>query len=171
MHKNRSAFTLIELLVVIAITAVLLAIGIPNYMSARERARDAKKKQELLQLANALRLYYNDYKTYPTAPSSGMNITGCGLDGATACPGTCSNIHFGAGGTTGCDTVYMKKLPDYSGTAFASLRYYQVNSGADFCLKWPLENRGDSDMATTQARCASLCTNMCMSTDYCVCSE
>jgi len=39
----KKAFTLIELLVVIAIIGMLSALFLPNFMGARERARDAKE--------------------------------------------------------------------------------------------------------------------------------
>ena len=59
--KNVSrGFSLIELLVVIAITAALIAVALPNFVGARERARDVKRKAEMAELRNALRLYYND---------------------------------------------------------------------------------------------------------------
>lgn len=56
---------MVELLVVISIIATLTAILLPNFMGARERARDAQKKQDLGAIKNALRLYYNDNQSYP----------------------------------------------------------------------------------------------------------
>lgn len=61
----KKAFTLIELLVAISIIATLTAILLPNFMGARQRARDASKKADLDSLKNGLRLYYNDNQTYP----------------------------------------------------------------------------------------------------------
>ncbi|MBU2051903.1 type II secretion system GspH family protein [Patescibacteria group bacterium] len=64
MRKNKG-FTLIELIVVISIIGVLASLIINNLNEARSRSRDAKRKQELSGLKTALRLYYNDYQTYP----------------------------------------------------------------------------------------------------------
>ena len=50
-------FSLLELLVVIAIIAVILAVAVANFVGARQRARDVRKKAELTQLKSALRLY------------------------------------------------------------------------------------------------------------------
>lgn len=49
-----------ELLIAIGIMGTLMAILLPNFMGARERARDAQKLQDMGAIKNALRLYYND---------------------------------------------------------------------------------------------------------------
>lgn len=64
-ERSRRGFTLIELIVVISIIGVLSTLIINNLNDARARARDTKRKQELSSLKTALRLYYNDYQTYP----------------------------------------------------------------------------------------------------------
>ena len=77
-EKSRAGFSLIELLAVMAIIAVLTGILLPNYMGARERARDAKKMQELNTIKTALRMYYNDNQNYPAG--SGVTL-GTGFTG------------------------------------------------------------------------------------------
>ncbi|MBU1130103.1 type II secretion system GspH family protein [Patescibacteria group bacterium] len=64
--KKRNGFTLIELLVSMFVIALLSSLLLPNFMGARERARDASKKQDLDSTRNALRIYYNDHQAYPT---------------------------------------------------------------------------------------------------------
>lgn len=172
----KKGFSLIELLVVIAITAVLTAIALPNFLSARERARDAKRKQEMNEMKNALRLYYNDKQFYPTAANGGIGklnyISGCGLEGDTLCPCTSTeqNADFAAG--VGCATVYMKRFP----SEFGSRIYYaQFDSGNDFCLKASLENAADPDILTSRCRCATACgianCTTATGTDYYVCAD
>lgn len=63
--KIKQAFTLVELLVVIAIISVLVTIISGGFRSAQARGRDAQRKSELKQIANALELYYSDYHKYP----------------------------------------------------------------------------------------------------------
>ena len=46
-YYNKSGFTLVELLVSISIISLMLAFLLPNFMGARERARDAQKKEDL----------------------------------------------------------------------------------------------------------------------------
>lgn len=147
--KYNAGFTLIELLVVIAVMALLLAVAVPNYLGARERARDAKKKQELVEMKKALRMYYNDFQSYPST--------------LTACSPT---VDFASG--TGCETVYMKKFPaDFGG----AIEYF-LSSSDDFCLTATLENASDTDIADSQSRCVSACgTNCDGAMDYCACSD
>lgn len=126
MKKN--GFTLIELLVVIFIISVLTGIILPNMMSARERARDAKRKQDLEEIKTALRLYYNDNQAYPT--------------------GTIPSGEFGT------DGEYMKSVPtDPVNSGNHVYSYSQTDSGDGFLLEATLENVGDGDISRSQAQC------------------
>lgn len=168
-HRHVNGFTLVELLVSIAVIATIIGLALPNFLGARTRARDARRKGELNQLKTAVQLYYNDYKIYPPAQNGGSGkvnyIAGCGATGDALCPAGCS-VDFAAGGT-GCDVVYMTKFPGEFGS---SMFYYQRNSGADFCLKGTLENASDADIATSWTRCSGKCTGL-SGNDYAVCSE
>lgn len=87
MPNGRHGFTLVELLVSIGIIATLSAILLPNFMGAREKARDAQRIQDLGSMRSALRLYYNDKQAYPTGTatmlglgfSGYMDVTGIGF--------------------------------------------------------------------------------------------
>jgi len=58
-HRLR-AFTLIELLIVITIIGILAVALIPRIAGGPARARDAQRKTDLNQLAEALEFYAND---------------------------------------------------------------------------------------------------------------
>ena len=65
LRGRRDGFTLVELLVVIAIITVLIAIALPVYSRAKERARQTACMANLHQIAMAARMYRMDMGTYP----------------------------------------------------------------------------------------------------------
>jgi len=66
MEKGKG-FTIIELLVVIAIISILASIILPALNAARERARRISCASNLAQIAKAVMLYYEDWKSWPLA--------------------------------------------------------------------------------------------------------
>jgi prepilin-type N-terminal cleavage/methylation domain-containing protein/prepilin-type processing-associated H-X9-DG protein len=63
--QPRRAFTLVELLVVIAIIAILVVMLLPAVQSARESARRIQCKNNLKQIATAIRNYESLHKVFP----------------------------------------------------------------------------------------------------------
>ena len=74
MHKKKG-FTLIELLVVIAIIGLLATISVVALNNARARARDARRVADIKQIQTALELYLNNFGEYPSAVTSGGQIS------------------------------------------------------------------------------------------------
>lgn len=72
---GRTGFTLIELLVVIAIITVLVAIALPVFSRARQKARQTACMANLHSLAVAIRMYRMDEGHYPSAYDP---VTGAG---------------------------------------------------------------------------------------------
>lgn len=64
-NKKSFGFTLIELLVVVSIIAMLTSIVLASLSNAKMKARDTKRIQDLIQIRNALELYYSDNGAYP----------------------------------------------------------------------------------------------------------
>ena len=125
---NKKGFTLIELLVVIAIIGMLSALVVPNFMGARERARDSQRKSDLKQIQKALEMYRQDQTLYPTATSGRF--------------GTCGSS-FSSG-----STIYMNKIPC---DPLAPTPYYYSpnNTNLTFQLCACLENKADFDSSTS----------------------
>jgi prepilin-type N-terminal cleavage/methylation domain-containing protein len=65
LRARRTGFTLIELLVVIAIITLLVAIALPVFSRAREKARQTACMANLHHIAMSLRLYRMDEGAYP----------------------------------------------------------------------------------------------------------
>lgn len=65
LSRSALAFTLIELLVVISIIAVLASLSFPALKGVMESARKAQAKNDMSQIANAVKLFYTEYGRYP----------------------------------------------------------------------------------------------------------
>jgi prepilin-type N-terminal cleavage/methylation domain-containing protein len=79
--NSKKAFTLIELLVVIAIIGVLATIVLVSLSSAREKARDSRRKQDLIQMRSALLFYADNHGG--SLPTSGFGSSDGGSGWAT----------------------------------------------------------------------------------------
>ncbi len=141
----QKGFSLIELLVVIGIISILSAIAVPNFMAARERARDATRKADLKAMQSAFELYKQD-QTPPEYPASSYFSNALNSDGTGKC-------WFNGGGTgdfqDSCPsdkTIYLKKLPTDPSFTSSSHKYYYYNSTGQqtYTLEACLENKADA---------------------------
>jgi type II secretion system protein G len=71
MGHNAKSFTLIELLIVVLIIAILAAIAIPNFLEFQTRAKVARVKSDMRNIATALEAYCVDEGTYPASRMAG----------------------------------------------------------------------------------------------------
>lgn len=137
---NFSGFTLVELLVVMAILGVLITLVAGGFRSAQLRGRDAQRKSDLKQVAEALELFYDDYGIYPD--ESGGRIAACPYSpgvGGTACV-------WGEGEFTDSKTVYFKKLSQDPAPSLNYLyRIVPTSNNQKFQLFARLENTQDQD--------------------------
>ena len=58
--SRKGGFTLVELMVVVAVIAILAAIAMPQFLSAADRARNAKETADIQIIKNATQLYMID---------------------------------------------------------------------------------------------------------------
>lgn len=62
--RNEDGFTLVELMVVVLIIAILMAIAIPTFLGAREKAQDRAAQSDLRNGLTAAKVFYVDGETY-----------------------------------------------------------------------------------------------------------
>lgn len=63
---NAIGFTIVELLIVIVVIAILATISVVAYKGIQQRARDAKRLQDIQAIASAMRMSYAEKGSYPT---------------------------------------------------------------------------------------------------------
>lgn len=137
MKTNSWGFTLIELLIVIAIIGILSAVIFPNYMAARQRARDATRKSDLSQIQKAIEFYKQDNSSLLPA-----------------------SITLGVQWSHG-STIYMSKVPQDPLHDSDHSTYVYTPDGTDpalYTLCTCLENTADEDShVDTCVDCPSAC--------------
>lgn len=141
----KKAFTLIELLVVIAIIGILSSLFYPNFMAAREKARDSQRKSDLKQIQKALELYKQDRNpiVFPTSiPSASQCWTSGGV--GTTCP---------------AGTIYMNRFP-VDPSPNKSYSFAVNNNTLTYTLCACLENPADPDASPTVS--CSACGSACL---------
>ena len=88
--RDERGFTLIELMVVVMIIAILIAVGLPTYFGARERANDRAVQANVRNAFTATRIYYNESLRYTDvtadmrAVEPSLTWTAAVLDSASA---------------------------------------------------------------------------------------
>ena len=121
--RKISGFTLIELLVVVAIIGGLSALLFPNFMAARERARDTQRKSDIHQIEKALELYKQDQSpvAYPL-------------------------VFYAVGSTwSSGGVVYMNSVPGDPNRTPSDYYYWVDNTNLTYKLCACLENIADKD--------------------------
>src|SRR3954467_8982515 len=66
LGRQRNGFTLVELLVTMAIISLLVALLLPAIQSSREAARRGQCQSKVKQIALALILFHDTYRTFPS---------------------------------------------------------------------------------------------------------
>jgi type IV pilus assembly protein PilA len=69
MERDDQGFTLIELMVVVLIIAILLAMAIPTFLGARQRANDRAAQSNLRNANTNALVFYTDHQQFTEDPA------------------------------------------------------------------------------------------------------
>jgi general secretion pathway protein G len=145
-NLKKPAFTLIELLVVMTIIGVLAGLIVPNYMLARQRARDAQRKSDLKQIQNALELYKMDQDPPAYPDSSDFILDREDINSVCGLP------------LSNGEEVYIKEIPCDPQNSDSHIYVYQrdVDDSLKYTLTACLENKSDPDGKAEVGDCPNL---------------
>lgn len=76
-NNKQKGFTLIELIIVIAIIGILSSVILIGVNSAKEKARDARRKMEINQIEKALVFYAEQFGQFPNEDTCDSSIGTC----------------------------------------------------------------------------------------------
>ena len=141
--RSGRGFTLVELLVVMAILGILAVVSLANFRTSQMKGRDAQRKSDLRQIANALEAYMSDHGGYPTASNGQIKACGCkSAVQADACDWDQDEVPNLREFCDENNTVYMSKVP---GDPTGDPAYCYWSDGNSFKLYAKLENKNDPE--------------------------
>src|SRR5438067_8871137 len=74
LEHDEDGFTLIELMVVVLIIAILLAIAIPTFLGARQRAQNRAAQSNIRNAFTAEKTYYTDAQAFTSSTTQLTSI-------------------------------------------------------------------------------------------------
>jgi type IV pilus assembly protein PilA len=144
LAKDEAGFTLIELMVVVLIIAILIAIAIPTFLGARERAQDRGAQSNVRNALTAEKVFYVDNEFYADAVALEASGIEPSLTFAAAVnPADAGVIAVNECGTAGAEENVALSSQSASGTVFTAMdvatgafagTWYNSGAAASACI-------------------------------------
>jgi len=151
---QKKGFTLIEVLLVIALIGILAGMFIGNSIRSAPKARDAKRVQEVYQIAHLLLAYHSDYGKFPDNNSYDPDLDrpDCFLHG----------VNWDIGNTLLQPDEFLKPLIDQGYASFLPKEWMEIqdNLGSKCTYRYarvtdPCDGQCQGTYAILYARCES----------------
>jgi len=154
MKKQSKGFTLIELLVVISIIGLLSSVVMASLNTARSKARDSKRIQDMRQIQLALELYKSNTGSYPS--SGGTRENSCWAVTSVSHPATYTSVP-GGGWSSALSSLVSSNL-------ISALPNDPKNTGTVATYPYSCYSYTSSPVGT-YASCVDIVTGTYVSTD------